>query len=430
VLSNEVVHILHSVTLTITAPLFFALAGLRVDLLAAFSGEVAIVTILVFLAAIFCKVVGGYLGSHYLAKLSKSESLFIGIGLNARGSMAVIVATIGLNAGVVPNQLFSSIVIMAITTSIMAPPFLRRLALVIPTKPEEAARLLKEEQQKTSLLTGIRRVLLLIRYRKDYESSACHVLGGAVIASLAEHQPIEVTLLTYVSANEQAAAKVHQESLAPLFGKASVSFVTRVSEEIGDAIIEEASKGYDLLIIGSPQHAETKQQLFTPLTDYVARLAPCPTLLVRGYGHLPASDSIASSILVPTNGSRASCAAAEFAFAMTTTEGSSGTVTVLKVVESNGSLDSKEVVARQWRYGVEHLEELKRMGDVLGAQVSGTLLVDTLPEKVIIEQAIKVDASLIVLGTSLRSGAERLFLGPRVERILESAPCPVLILNS
>jgi Kef-type K+ transport system membrane component KefB/nucleotide-binding universal stress UspA family protein len=430
VLNNEVVHILHSVTLTVTAPLFFALAGLRVDLLAAFQGEVAVVTLCIFIGAVFCKVVGGYAGARYLAKLSPSESIFIGIGLNARGSMAVIVATIGLNAGVISSDLFSGIVIMAITTSLMAPPFLRRLSHTIPTKPDEAARLLREEQQKTSLITGIRRVLLLIRYRVDYESSACHVLGGAVIASLAEHQPIEVTMLSFVGASEQQAAKVHQESLAPLLGKASVSFATRISEEIGEAILEEAAKGYDLLIIGSPHYVGKKHQLFTPLTDYVARLAPCPTLLVRSQGHLPSSGNYSGTVLVPTNGSRASCGAAELAFAMTTTEGNMGAVSILKVVESNGSLDSQEVVARQWRYGVEHLEELQRMGDLVGAHVSGSLLVDTLPEKAIVEQALKIEAGVIILGTSLRSGAERLFLGPRVERILESAPCPVLILNS
>jgi nucleotide-binding universal stress UspA family protein len=34
------------------------------------------------------------------------------------------------------------------------------------------------------------------------------------------------------------------------------------------------------------------------------------------------------------------------------------------------------------------------------------------------------------LGTGLRSGSDRLFLGPRVEHILDNASCPVVVINS
>jgi nucleotide-binding universal stress UspA family protein len=39
------------------------------------------------------------------------------------------------------------------------------------------------------------------------------------------------------------------------------------------------------------------------------------------------------------------------------------------------------------------------------------------------------DVDLIVLGTSVRVGTQRLFLGPRVERIIRESPCSVMVLN-
>jgi nucleotide-binding universal stress UspA family protein len=36
---------------------------------------------------------------------------------------------------------------------------------------------------------------------------------------------------------------------------------------------------------------------------------------------------------------------------------------------------------------------------------------------------------LLILKTRVRIGSDRLFLGPRVERLLELAPCPVIVLN-
>jgi hypothetical protein len=51
------------------------------------------------------------------------------------------------------------------------------------------------------------------------------------------------------------------------------------------------------------------------------------------------------------------------------------------------------------------------------------------PETVILDLAETGGVDLIILGTDARAGSERLFLGPRVERLLSEAPCPVLIVN-
>ncbi len=64
----------------------------------------------------------------------------------------------------------------------------------------------------------------------------------------------------------------------------------------------------------------------------------------------------------------------------------------------------------------------------MGAEVEGAVRVGPNLESVVLEVARRHD--LAVLGTSVRVGSERLFLGPRVERILDRTPCPVLLVNT
>jgi nucleotide-binding universal stress UspA family protein len=49
---------------------------------------------------------------------------------------------------------------------------------------------------------------------------------------------------------------------------------------------------------------------------------------------------------------------------------------------------------------------------------------------VILDVADRSGIDLIVLGTAVRAGSERLFLGGRVEHILHEARCPVLVVNA
>jgi universal stress protein A len=51
------------------------------------------------------------------------------------------------------------------------------------------------------------------------------------------------------------------------------------------------------------------------------------------------------------------------------------------------------------------------------------------PGKVIVEAAADRGADLIVMGTHGRSGFERLIMGSVTERVLRSAPCPVLVVR-
>ncbi len=115
---------LRTVVLSVLAPLFFALAGLRVDLTLLGRPSVLVAGVGVLAVAVGGKVLGAYLGGR-LARLSHPESLVLGIGLNARGVIEIIIATIGVNLHILTDASYTVIVLVAITTSLMTPPLLR-----------------------------------------------------------------------------------------------------------------------------------------------------------------------------------------------------------------------------------------------------------------------------------------------------------------
>ncbi|MFC2047517.1 cation:proton antiporter [Chloroflexota bacterium] len=115
------------ITLGFLAPLFFISIGLHVNLLALTTAPLFVLALL--LAAIVGKVVGCGLPAR-LSTFSMRESLAIGIGMNGRGAVEIIVAVVALEAGLftqpvpvppVVSAVFSGIVIMAILTTVIVP---------------------------------------------------------------------------------------------------------------------------------------------------------------------------------------------------------------------------------------------------------------------------------------------------------------------
>lgn len=85
-----------------------------------------------------------------------------------------------------------------------------------------------------------------------------------------------------------------------------------------------------------------------------------------------------------------------------------------------------------YHLGIAHqiVEELREVGELQGVLTVADVRTGPNPETVILDVASKERMDLIILGTDIRPGSDRLFLGPRVERILNSAPCPVIVINS
>jgi Kef-type K+ transport system membrane component KefB len=79
--------------------------------------------LLVLLAAVAGKVAGGALGSR-IAGYPWRMSLAIGSLMNARALMELIVMKVGLDAGVIGQELFTMLMVMAILTTLMTGPLL------------------------------------------------------------------------------------------------------------------------------------------------------------------------------------------------------------------------------------------------------------------------------------------------------------------
>ena len=70
------------------------------------------------------KLGGAGLGA-FLGGMNPREAISVGIGMNARGAMEIIIATVGLQAGIISLEIYSMLVIMAMVTSLMAGPLLQ-----------------------------------------------------------------------------------------------------------------------------------------------------------------------------------------------------------------------------------------------------------------------------------------------------------------
>ncbi|HEY8380370.1 MAG TPA: cation:proton antiporter, partial [Nannocystis sp.] len=183
---REVGHTLELTSDGFLAPIFFASAGVKVDLARLANPEVALVGLGVLGLACACKIIGVYVGATF-AGLSHWERLAMGFGMNARGAMEIVVATVGLGLGILTVELYSIIVMVAIVTSMIAPPMLRWALSRVKMGEGEAKRLEAEAIAASSFIRQVRRVLLVSRHAHSVD------LPAQIVGYLSHEQPIEAT---------------------------------------------------------------------------------------------------------------------------------------------------------------------------------------------------------------------------------------------
>lgn len=120
----------NSITMGLLAPIFFASIGLEFDLIKINSYSLMLAIIFVSFVS---KILGGYLGGR-IAKLNRTDSLVVGVGLNARGVMELVIANIALSAGIIDTSIFSILVIMGIFTTLSTPLMLKSFFDVLDKK--------------------------------------------------------------------------------------------------------------------------------------------------------------------------------------------------------------------------------------------------------------------------------------------------------
>jgi Kef-type K+ transport system membrane component KefB len=124
--SERLVKTVQSVTQVVFVPMFFTYSGLntRFDVFA----DPAVT---VFGAAAVVLAVAGKFGGCWAAARLRAEpqsvAVRIGALMNARGLMQLIALNIGLAAGIVSQELFSALVLVALVTTVMTSPVLEWL---------------------------------------------------------------------------------------------------------------------------------------------------------------------------------------------------------------------------------------------------------------------------------------------------------------
>jgi K+:H+ antiporter len=140
---------IHQFITNIFAPVFFASIGLYVNFATQF--HLPVVAVMLALACVG-KIGGCYAGAR-LSKLVHRESLAVGFGMVAQGTMGVILGQLALQEHLIDQKMFVAIVVVALVTSMIAGPGMQR-ALRRP-QPRTLAGLLTDKQFIARLRSGV-----------------------------------------------------------------------------------------------------------------------------------------------------------------------------------------------------------------------------------------------------------------------------------
>ncbi len=114
---------MHAITYAFFVPVFFVSIGLHTNL-----HQITMNNLPFAVALILVAIVGKLLGAGGGAKLAGftwSEAMRVGLGMISRGEVGLIVATVGINAGLITTEVFSVVTLLVLTTTLITPPLLR-----------------------------------------------------------------------------------------------------------------------------------------------------------------------------------------------------------------------------------------------------------------------------------------------------------------
>ena len=422
-------HRLEAVALSVFAPVFFGLVGLKVDLRTVGSPKMLLI---VFAVATAGKLIGCLCGG-LMGKLGFWDSLAIGVAMNARGAMGLVVALIGVTLGILTPAMFAIIVVMAIGTSFMAPVLLRLIMPRLRMTPEEEARILAESQRG---LFDRERLKALIPTAGG-PNALC---AGRIAAALASGPTSSVTLLYVQSSGaslvrrlwrrlrpDQAGRNLqeHLDTIKAWADERQTRFEVRRSTESDPTgyLVKEAQHGFDLILLG----AGLKSPLRSSMIAGILERAPCHVAIVRGRG--PVQDP--KQILVAVDGSYFSRAALELAVLYA--ERVHAILTVLYNIEEEADgpdVDSSLSLLEDNFRRMMATTVLTTISPVLTrttAKVNVIVSEGTQPTAPVIAEARTGLYQMLIVGAENRAVVHRLSVGYDVERIVEAVPCTAVV---
>jgi Kef-type K+ transport system membrane component KefB/nucleotide-binding universal stress UspA family protein len=418
---------LRGLIMALFAPVFFTLAGMGADLRVLLHPQILYLTAGLILIASVGKFAGAWIGAR-LGGLSTREAIALGCGMNARGSTEVIVASIGLSTGVFSQTLFTMIVTMAMLTTTMMPPMLRRALSGLPIDKEEKTRLKREETDAQGFISSLERLLLAV------DKSATGRLAARLAGLIAGARGMPLTIIefdtgranqvsqdpedvqtakgTVVSAAAESAA-----SLDPQGEGAATKDVDVTHEKVEDRrqVAEIAEKGFDLLFVGVEGSTTPDGHFTRKITQIVEEYRATFAVLVSGkHAETPLSGW---RVLVPVTGTAASRRGAEIAFLLARALQAEVTVLYVSRWRTKGGQPAHLSVTRRNEESI--LKDMVSLGGRYGIEPRTALEQHASPDAPILRHASRHE--LIVMGVNRRPG-ERLFLGNTAEAIIARYP--------
>lgn len=432
-LRSESLHNIEQFVLSTLAPIFFAYVGLQVDFWSLTGWKMPL---LILVVAILAKLLGCEVGGR-LGGLVFWERVAAGAAMSARGAMGLVVALIGLSLGLLTDEVYSILVGVSVLTSALTPAFLPLVVRRIPLSEEERRRLEAGELKRVFRKEGVK---LLVPTAGGPHAEAAFRLAAPLAA-----QPGSSLTVFYVETSRRSPGALgrlwrwlrgpaapltpieqHLQHLRALGQKVGATFDWRTVRARGapDAILAEAGRGYDVILLGSPGSTELQD----PALVHILTRAPCHVAIVRGSPDR--RESAYRHILVPTDGSFFARAALEFAVNLA--EAAHGRVAVFTVLPEYepgpGPTPSPE--RRRIREALKGAilgPTFKPVTAVAEAPVEVRIARSDRPGEAIILEALSSDYDLIVIGAENKTLARPLFYGQGTQYVLENAPCDVAV---
>lgn len=236
---------IEDVSMILLLPLFFVFTGLRTQIGLLNSPHLWLICLLVIAVA----VAGKFFGSAFAARFtgqSWKDSLIIGALMNTRGLMELVVLNIGYDLGVLNDEMFTVMVLMALVTTFMTGPALSFIEFLFKEKPKTVA---------TALFSQFR---ILISFGPGRTGAKLLTVASSFIDKNSENpQVIAMHITPNADISPAEALEYEKESFAPVKVAASelgIRLETRykATAEIAKTIVNTATQDkVDLLMLGA-----------------------------------------------------------------------------------------------------------------------------------------------------------------------------------
>ena len=409
------------------APVFFVLAGMRVDIFRLRSGSAILLLLLLLVVATVCKSSMAALGAR-LGGMRGWEPALIGVGVNLKGGTDVIVAILGVELGLLSTETYTMYAVVAILTVLFSPSLVGFLERRVAPSQEEMLRLNREEAKRRAYFPKIERVLVPMT-PELLPSVSAGLVQTIAVAKQAEDEIFDITELLPANDPVHPAPEPDVTQAIEVLDEASalekVELTTGVmtASDPGEAILEAAKKHNIVVIaVGAP---ERRAELsFGEMQDRIIQNAQADVLVVV---REPRVAEI-RRILVPINGHEHSMAAADIAAYVGKASGAE--IVLFSVMHPR--FDSMFWREREHRRllasGYRLLREVKFRTDRLEVQTSERVQLGTDVTQEILKELGRQPYDLVVLGTVDRGTDEELQLGRSVHPLLAQSDVPVVVL--